>query len=187
VSDSDRHAGAILRAYAGLVPRIDPSAWIAPGAVVVGDVEIGPESSIWYGSVLRGDVHRIQLGARSNVQDQCTVHVTRDRHATWIGDDVTVGHRAVIHGCRIEHGALVGIGAIVLDGAVVGPGALIAAGSVVTPGSVIPGGMLALGIPARPVRSLSEEESHLQLERTRTYVETARRHAGSGPAFPSDE
>lgn len=181
MAETDPLAGPIIRTYASSVPRIDPSAWIAPGAVVAGDVEIGPDSSIWYGSVLRGDVQQIHIGARTNIQDQCTVHVTKDLFATWVGDDVTVGHRAVIHGCRIEDGALIGIGAIVLDGAVVESGALVAAGSLVTPGSVIPGGMLAMGIPARPVRALSEQERQLQLERTRTYVETAKRHAASSP------
>ncbi len=185
MAESDPLLDAIVREYAGSVPRIDPTAWIAPGAVVVGAVEIGPDSSIWYGSVVRGDVHRIRIGARTNIQDQCVVHVTQDRYSTWIGDDVTIGHRAVVHGCRIEAGALVGIGAIVLDGAVVEAGALVAAGSLVTPGSVIPGGMLAMGVPARAVRALSDDERVLQLERTRTYVETAKRHAASQPVSRS--
>jgi gamma-carbonic anhydrase len=179
VSDPTQRPGPIIRSFDGRTPRIDPRAWIAPGAVVVGDVEIGEDASIWYGTVVRGDVNRIHIGARSNVQDQCTVHVTRDRFATWIDEDVTVGHRAVVHGCRVGAGALIGIGAIVLDGAVIEPGALVAAGSVVTPGCVVPGGMLAMGVPARPVRALDDEERREQLERTRAYVETARRHARS--------
>lgn len=173
-------AGPIIRSFDGRTPAIDATAWVAPGAVVVGEVSIGPEASVWYGTVLRGDVHHIHLGARSNVQDQCTVHVTKDRFPTWIGEEVTVGHRAVVHGCRIEAGALVGIGAIVLDGAVVEAGALVGAGAVVTPGTVVPSGMLAMGIPARPVRALDDEERRLQRERTLTYIETARRHAASG-------
>src|SRR5574342_517288 len=119
-----------------------PGAGIAPGAVVVGDVEIGPESSLWYGSVVRGDVHRIRIGARSNLQDGCVLHVTRDRFACVLGDEVTVGHRAVVHGCRVGDGALIGIGAIVLDGARVGEEALVGAGAVVAPGSVVPAGAL---------------------------------------------
>ncbi len=103
-----------------MLPRIDPSAWVAPGAVVVGDVEIGRDSSVWYGSVVRGDVHFVRIGARTNIQDNCVLHVTRDRFACEVGDEVTVGHRAVVHGCRVGDGALVGIGAIVLDGARVG-------------------------------------------------------------------
>ena len=171
--------GPIIRSYDGRRPRIDPRAWVAPGAVVVGDVEIAEDVSIWYGTVVRGDVNRIRIGARTNVQDQCTIHVTRDRFETWIDEDVTIGHRAVVHGCRVGAGALIGIGAIVLDGAVIEPGALVAAGAVVTPGSVVPGGMLALGVPARAVRALDAEERREQLARTRAYVETARRHARS--------
>jgi carbonic anhydrase/acetyltransferase-like protein (isoleucine patch superfamily) len=150
---------------------------VAPGATLIGAVELGPDASVWYGCVLRGDVHKIRVGARSNVQDLSVVHVTRDRFATEIGDDVTVGHRAVVHGCRIGDGALVGIGAIVLDGAIVGEGAWIGAGAVVTPGSEIPPRMLALGAPARVVRPVSDAEYRDQLERTRAYVQTAREHA----------
>jgi carbonic anhydrase/acetyltransferase-like protein (isoleucine patch superfamily) len=171
--------GAIIRAYAGVWPRIHPDAWIAPGAVVVGDVEIGADSSLWYGSVLRGDVHSIRIGARSNLQDGCILHVTRDRFACLLGDEVTVGHRAVVHGCRVGDGALIGIGAIVLDGAEVGAGALIGAGAVVTPGAKIPERWMALGVPARPVRELTADEALEQRARTLAYVDTARRHRDS--------
>jgi carbonic anhydrase/acetyltransferase-like protein (isoleucine patch superfamily) len=171
--------GAIIRAYAGVWPRIHPDAWIAPGAVVVGDVEIGADSSLWYGSVLRGDVHSIRIGARSNLQDGCILHVTRDRFACVLGDEVTVGHRAVVHGCRVGDGALIGIGAIVLDGAEVGAGALIGAGAVVTPGAKIPERWMALGVPARPVRELTADEALEQRARTLAYVDTARRHRDS--------
>jgi carbonic anhydrase/acetyltransferase-like protein (isoleucine patch superfamily) len=157
-------------------PRIHPDAWIAPGAVVVGDVEIGADSSVWYASVLRGDVHGIRVGSRSNLQDGCVLHVTRDRFACVIGDEVTVGHRAVVHGCRVGDGALIGIGAIVLDGAEVGDEALIGAGSVVTPGTRIPERWLAVGTPARPVRELGAGEIQEQRARTLAYVDTARRH-----------
>src|SRR5262245_56098926 len=173
--------GAIIRAYAGVWPRIHPDAWIAPGAVVVGDVEIGADSSVWYGSVLRGDVHSIRIGARSNLQDGCILHVTRDRFACRLGDEVTVGHRAVVHGCTVGDGALIGIGAIVLDGAEVGAGALIGAGAVVTPGAKIPERWIALGVPARPVRELTAGEVEEQRARTLAYVDTARRHRASEP------
>ena len=143
---------------------------------MVGDVEIGADSSLWYGSVLRGDVHGIRVGARSNLQDGCVLHVTRDRFACVLGDEVTVGHRAVVHGCRVGDGALIGIGAIVLDGAEVGAGALIGAGSVVTPGTAIPERWVALGIPARPVRELTPAELEEQRARALAYVDTARRH-----------
>jgi carbonic anhydrase/acetyltransferase-like protein (isoleucine patch superfamily) len=158
-------------------PRIDASAWLAPGAAVVGDVEIGADSSVWYGATLRGDVNAIRVGARSNLQDQCVVHVKRDRFDCRIGDEVTVGHRAVVHGCEIGDGALVGIGAIVLDGARVGEAALVAAGAVVAPGFSVPDGALVLGVPARVARSLDESERALQRRRALEYVETAREHA----------
>jgi len=132
--------------------------------------------------VIRGDVHKIRIGARTNIQDLAVVHVTLDRFPTWIGDEVTVGHRAVVHGCRVGDGALIGIGAIVLDGAEIGAGALVGAGSVVTPGTRIPERTLAIGTPARVVRDLREDEQRDQRTRTLTYVETARRHALAGDA-----
>jgi carbonic anhydrase/acetyltransferase-like protein (isoleucine patch superfamily) len=170
---------AIVRSFGQLHPRIHPQAWLAPGSVVVGDVEIGADSSIWYGSVVRGDVERVRIGRGTNLQDGSVVHVTAERFPTLIGDDVTLGHRSVVHGCVVEDGALIGIGAIVLDGAHVGAGALIGAGAVVTPGSKIEARGLALGTPAKVVRTLSDAEFEEQLERTRRYVETARIHARS--------
>ena len=170
---------AIVRSFGDASPRIDASAWLAPGAVVVGDVEIGPDSSIWYASVVRADVERIRIGARSNLQDGSVVHVTRDRFPTHIGDEVTVGHRAVVHGCIVADGALIGIGAIVLDGARIGEGALVGAGAVVTPGTQVEPYSVALGTPARSVRKLGDEEARQQRERTLTYVATARDHAAS--------
>jgi carbonic anhydrase/acetyltransferase-like protein (isoleucine patch superfamily) len=167
----------LLRTFGELAPRIAPSAWVAPGAVVVGDVEIGEESSIWYAAVVRGDVHHIRIGARTNVQDGAVVHVTRDRFPSTIGDEVMIGHRAVVHGCEVGDGALIGIGAVVLDGARVGQGALVGAGAVVTPGSEIEPYALVLGTPARTVRTLSDEERSAQRERTLSYVATAQQHA----------
>jgi carbonic anhydrase/acetyltransferase-like protein (isoleucine patch superfamily) len=146
---------------------------------VIGDVEIGADSSLWYGVVARGDVHSIRIGARTNIQDNSVLHVTQGRHACILGDEITVGHRAVVHGCTIGDGALVGIGAIVLDGARVGEGALVGAGALVSPGSQIPDRTLVVGIPARVVRSLSDDESAQQRERTLAYVDNARAHAAS--------
>ncbi|MFP8880111.1 MAG: gamma carbonic anhydrase family protein [Myxococcota bacterium] len=166
-----------LRPFGAVWPRVHRSAWLAPGSIVVGDVEIGEDSSIWYGSVLRGDVEPIRIGARSNVQDGSVLHVTEDRFSCVVGDEVTIGHRAVVHGCVVGDGALVGIGAIVLDGATVGEGALIGAGSVVTPGTVISPNTIAMGTPAREVRLLTDKERDEQRERTLRYVETARLHA----------
>ena len=166
-----------MLSYRGTWPRIHPSAWLATGAVVVGDVEIGADSSVWYGAVVRGDVNRIRIGARTNLQDHCVLHVTADRFSCTLGDEVTVGHRAVVHGCTVGDGALVGIGAIVLDGAELGEGSLVAAGAVVTSGAVVPDGMLAVGIPARVVRALTSGERARQRARALAYVETARGHA----------
>jgi carbonic anhydrase/acetyltransferase-like protein (isoleucine patch superfamily) len=177
--ESITHSGPILRAYGELEPRLHESVWIAPGAVVVGDVEIGADSSVFYGSVLRGDVERIRIGERTNIQDQATIHVSQGIHPALLGDEITVGHRAVVHGCRVGHGALIGIGAIVLDGAEIGEEALVAAGAVVTPGTRIEPRTLAVGMPARPVRVLTPEELASQRARALQYVETARAHAAS--------
>lgn len=173
------NASAILRSFGDVEPCIDPSAWVAPGAVVIGDVVVGADSSIWYSTVVRGDVDKIRIGSRSNLQDGVVVHVSRARYPTHIGDEITVGHRAVVHGSVIEDGALIGIGAIVLDGCRIGEGALVGAGAVVTPGTQIEARTVALGTPARSVRSLGDDELREQRERTLTYVETARAHAAS--------
>ncbi|MCA9505657.1 MAG: gamma carbonic anhydrase family protein [Myxococcales bacterium] len=173
----------ILRSYDGVEPTLHESVWVAPGAVVVGDVTIGEDSSVFYGAVLRGDVEAIRIGRRTNIQDQATLHVTAGRFPTLLGDEITVGHRAVVHGCRVGDGALIGIGAIVLDGAEIGEEALVAAGAVVTPGQRIAPRMLALGMPAREVRALTADEIAEQRARTRRYVETARQHARSAASL----
>jgi carbonic anhydrase/acetyltransferase-like protein (isoleucine patch superfamily) len=180
-SDAAQRGGALLLSYGGHEPRIHADAWLAPGVVVIGDVEIGAAASLWFGVVVRGDVHAIRIGARTNLQDHCVVHVTAGRFATAIGDEVTVGHRAVVHGCTGRDGAMVGIGAIVLDGADVGEEAWIAAGSVVSPGLKVPPRALVRGVPGRVVRTLAQDEIDAQRERTLEYVATARRYAqGAG-------
>ena len=171
--------GPILRAYGELEPRVHESVWIAPGAALIGDVEIGADSSVFYGSVLRGDVECIRIGERTNIQDQVTIHVADGIHPALLGHEITVGHRAVVHGCTVRDGALIGIGAIVLDGAVIGEEALVAAGAVVTPGTTIEPRTLAVGMPARPVRRLTPDEIARQRSRALQYVETARHHARS--------
>ncbi len=164
----------------GKSPRIHASAFVAPGAVVLGEVELGPEASIWYGCVLRGDVGAIRVGARSNVQDLSLLHVQHGGRGTEIGTEAMIGHRVVLHDCRVEDRALVGNGAVVLDGAVVREGAVVAAGSLVAPGSVIPARTLALGAPARPTRPVSDEEAAQFLAGVRRYVLVARCHATPG-------
>ncbi|MEN3941531.1 gamma carbonic anhydrase family protein [Prosthecobacter sp. SYSU 5D2] len=155
-------------------PAVDATAFIAPGAVVVGAVELGAESSVWYTSVLRGDINRIVVGAQSNVQDGCVLHVSDD-HPCVLGERVTVGHRAVVHACTVGDEVLVGMGAIILDGAVIGARSTIAAGALVTKGKVIPEGSLVVGSPARVVRSLTTEEQAANAKLALKYVEVSRR------------
>ena len=169
--------GPLLLAWQGRAPRIHPDAWLAPGASVIGDVEIGADSSVWFGAVVRGDFHHVRIGARTNLQDACVVHVTRDLHPAIVGDEVTVGHGATVHGCRVADGALIGIGAIVLDGAEIGEEALVAAGAVVTPGTRVPPRTLVAGTPARVLRGLSSDEVRQQRERALGYVRDAREYA----------
>lgn len=144
--------------------------YVAPGAVVAGQVDVGDDASFWFHSVVRGDVNTIRIGQRSNVQDGCVLHVTHQTHPLAIGDDVVIGHGAIVHGCTIEDGALVGIGARVLDGAVVEARAQIGAGALVPPGMRVPARTLVLGLPARVARPLSEAELAANAEISRRYV-----------------
>lgn len=137
---------------------IHPSAFVDVSAQVIGDVHIGPESSIWMNVVVRGDVNLIRIGARSNIQDLTMVHVMRETHPTVIGDDVTVGHRAVIHGCTIENRCLIGMGAILLNGCRIGTGSIVAAGTLVPEGMDVPPGSMVMGVPGKVRRSLTPEE-----------------------------
>ena len=170
----------MIRDYLGKLPLVDPTAWVAPDAVVIGDVTLGADASIWYQTVVRGDVSHVRIGARTNVQDHTTIHVTRDACPAVLHDDVTVGHRAVLHGCEIMGGALIGIGAIVLDKAVVEEGALVGAMSLVTPGMRVPAGQLVMGQPARVVRPVKDEERRWMVETISNYVALAKEHARSG-------
>ncbi len=156
--------------YNEVRPRLGERVFIAPGAVIAGDVEAGDDCSFWFHTVARGDVHRIRIGARTNIQDGSVLHVTHKTHPLTLGDEVVVGHSAVVHGCTIEDGALIGIGARVLDGAVVERGAQIGAGAVVAPEQRIPAHHLALGVPARVARPLSEEQRALIPEIAARYV-----------------
>ena len=144
--------------YKGFVPKLDDSVFVAPNACVIGDVQIGAQSSLWFNVVVRGDVNFIRIGNRTNLQDGTVVHVTRETHPTVIGDDVSVGHSATLHGCTTHDGCLIGIGAVVLDGAVIGSSSLVAAGTLVAPGTQIPPRSLVMGRPGRVKRTLSESE-----------------------------
>lgn len=166
--------------FEGKTPRIHRDAWIAPGAVIIGDVEIGPDSSVFYGCVLRGDVNSIRIGARTNIQDNSTIHVDGDA-PTVIGDDVTVGHMALIHGTTIENGTLVGMKSALLSHSVIGTGSLIAAGAVVLEGQEIPPRSLAAGVPAKVRRSLDDETSAGFIAHAGRYVETSNKHKSLTP------
>jgi carbonic anhydrase/acetyltransferase-like protein (isoleucine patch superfamily) len=169
---------AIL-SYDGKAPRLAASVFLADGSVVSGDVEIGEHSSLWFGTVVRGDVNQVRIGARTNLQDQVVVHVTAGTHPTTLGDDVSVGHRAVLHGCTVNDRSLVGIGSIVMDGAVVGPDAMVGAGALVPPRMIVPPGKLVLGSPARVVRDLTPAELASMLDRAARYVGYAAKYRGA--------
>ncbi len=145
--------------YRDWTPKLDPSVFVADTARVIGNVEIGPRCGIWYGVVVRGDVHEIRIGAETNIQDGTIVHCTRQRYGTYIGKGVTIGHAAVLHGCTIEDGAFIGMQACVMDGAVVETGAMVAAGALVTPGKRVKAGELWAGSPAKMLRPVSPEEA----------------------------
>ena len=148
----------MLRPYRGTRPRVAPSAFIDDSAQIIGDVEIGEESSVWMCAVLRGDVHWIKVGTRSNIQDGAVVHAMTGTHPTTIGDNVTVGHAAVIHGCTVEAQCLVGIGAILLNGCHIGAGSIVAAGTLVTEGMKVPPKSLVMGSPGKVKRLLTQAE-----------------------------
>jgi carbonic anhydrase/acetyltransferase-like protein (isoleucine patch superfamily) len=166
--------------FEGIAPRIHPSVFIAAGARIIGDVRIGAESSIWFNVVLRGDVHFIRIGRRTNVQDLTMCHVTHKRYPLVIGDDVTVGHSAVLHGATIGDRALIGMGATVLDNAVIGAESLIAAGTVVREGFQVPNGTLVAGVPGKVIRELSDEERARVAEGATNYESYVARFRAGG-------
>lgn len=173
---------ALVKPWRGIGPRIDAQAWLAPNATVIGDVEIGAGSSIWFGAVLRGDVNAIRVGRGTNIQDGSVVHVTRARFGTTIGDHVLIGHMAMIHGCVIEDGAFVGMKACVMDGAVIAGGGMVAAGALVTPGKRVGKGELWAGTPARFVRAVSEAEQAYMREAPPRYAALAAEYRDAGIA-----
>jgi carbonic anhydrase/acetyltransferase-like protein (isoleucine patch superfamily) len=167
---------ATVRTFAGKRPALGRGVFLAETASVIGDVVIGDESSIWYGTVVRGDVMPIRIGARTSIQDNTVIHVTSDVSGRIIGDDCTVGHSAIVHACTVEDFCLIGMGSILLDGARIGRGSLVGAGALVTPGTHIPPGSLVVGSPAKVKRPLNDKE-RVQIEYgARHYVELARRY-----------
>jgi carbonic anhydrase/acetyltransferase-like protein (isoleucine patch superfamily) len=167
-----------IRSFQGVSPRLHPSVFVADGAHVIGDVEIGEDSSVWYNTVLRGDVNAVRIGLRSNIQDLTMVHVHKGRHPCVVGDDVTVGHHVVLHGCHVGNRVLVGIGAVLLDGVVVEDDTFIAAGTLLTPGTVVPAGSMVMGAPGKVKRVLTAEERAFLLVSAKGYVLNARAHRG---------
>jgi gamma-carbonic anhydrase len=168
-----------LYPFEGRLPAIDPTAFVAPTAAVIGDVELGPGSSIWYHCVLRGDTFPIRVGARSNIQDGTIVHVARGTLPALIGDDVTVGHGCIIHACTLKDRAVVGMGATVLDGAVIEEGGMLGAGGLLPPGKRVGPNELWLGNPARLVRVMSEAELAGWARNAAHYAELGPRHRAS--------
>ncbi|WP_338866316.1 gamma carbonic anhydrase family protein [Myxococcus stipitatus] len=168
-----------LRAFRGVSPRVHPSCFVDDSAQVVGDVELGEDSSIWLNTVMRGDVNPIRVGKRTNIQDLSLVHVTGGRSHTVIGDDVTVGHHVVLHGCLVGNRVLVGMGSILLDDVEVGDDCLIGAGTLLTPGTKIPPGSLVLGSPGKVKRPLTDDERAFLLMSAHHYVEMASEYRAS--------
>lgn len=167
--------------FRGHTPRLDPTSIVQETAVLIGDVELGAEASVWFHTVIRADIHHVRIGPRSNIQDNATIHVTRDRFPTIVGAGVTVGHAAIVHGCVVEDGCLVGMGAVVMDGCVIGADSLVGAGALVTPGTRIPPRSLVLGSPARRVRDVSDEELAGIRAAADNYVALAREYRAARP------
>jgi carbonic anhydrase/acetyltransferase-like protein (isoleucine patch superfamily) len=160
--------------FKGVSPKVDPTAFIAENATIIGDVEIGPGSNIWFNCVVRGDLNYIRIGSNCSVQDACILHVDKNLYPLFLGDEVILGHRVVVHGCKIGRGSLIGIGAIVLNGAEIGEESIVGAGSVVTPNTVIPPRTLALGSPAKPVRPLNEKDLQMIRDTLQDYQDLKR-------------
>jgi carbonic anhydrase/acetyltransferase-like protein (isoleucine patch superfamily) len=149
-----------IRPYRGKSPQIASTAYIDPSAVIIGDVIIGEDSSVWPMTVIRGDVHHIRIGSRTNIQDGCVLHVMKDEYALTLGDEVTVGHSVTLHGCTIESRVLIGMGCIILNGASIGTGSIIAAGTLITERAVIPPGSVVMGSPGKVKRQITAMDLH---------------------------
>lgn len=168
----------MLKPYKGINPKLGTEVFIEESAQIIGDVEIGDLSSVWFNAVVRGDVHYIRIGKRTNVQDNCTLHVTKDIFPLIIGDDITIGHNVVLHGCTVKDRCLIGMGAIILDNAEVGEDSIIGAGSLITEGMKVPPGSLVLGIPGKVARVTRADERERILKSAKNYIEYARNYVG---------
>ena len=166
----------MIRSFNGTSPKIHETAFVTEDAIVIGDVEIGEQASVWFGSILRGDVNYIRIGARTNIQDATVIHVSSKGLPTILEDEVTVGHRVTLHACYVETGCLIGMGSNILDGARIGRNSLVGAGSLVTPNTIIPPESLVLGAPARVKRKLSADEIAGLAQSWQNYVTLAERY-----------
>lgn len=161
----------MIRSFNNITPKIAASAFVADDAIIIGDVEIGEDASVWFGSIIRGDVNFIRIGARTNIQEGTIIHVSSKTHSTVLEEYITVGHRVTLHGCHVESGCLIGIGAILMDGVRVGANSLVAAGSLLTPGIQIPQNSLVMGSPAKVKRELTADELAYLDKSWQNYVE----------------
>ena len=173
----------MIRSFQGIKPTIPQSCFIEETAVVIGDVVMGEDCSAWFHAVIRGDVNYLRLGNRTKVQDLCMLHVTHDTHPLIIGDDVTIGHHVVLHGCTIHNRVLVGMGAIIMDGAVIGEDSVVGAGALVTEGTLVPPKSLVLGSPAKVKRPVTEQELAWIRDSAQNYIRYSRQYL-SGPEKP---
>ncbi len=172
-------AKGIILPYKGKLPKLHETVFVAENASIIGDVEIGEYSSIWFNVVVRGDVHYIRIGKRTNVQDNSSLHVTRDTYPLILGDDITVGHGVILHGCTISDRCLIGMGAVLLDDVLIGEDSIVGAGAVVTEGTKVPPGSLVLGVPARVVRKLRTEEVERIMRSAKNYMGYVRNYLES--------
>lgn len=170
------HNARMIRTFQGIRPTIPKSCFIEETAVVIGDVIMGEDCSVWFNAVIRGDVNYIRIGNRTNVQDLCMLHVTHDTHPLAIGNEVTIGHNVVLHGCTIRDRVLVGMGAIIMDGAVIGKDSVVGAGALIVEGTIVPPKSLILGAPAKVKRPVAEEELAWIKESAENYVRYARQY-----------
>jgi gamma-carbonic anhydrase len=164
------------RAFMGIVPVIANTAFVAESSEVIGDVVLGPNSSIWFGAVARGDMNTIRVGENTNIQDHCVLHGVRNKYPVSIGNEVTIGHGAIIHGCTIEDRTLIGMGAIILGGAIIGAESIVGAGALVVEGSAIPPRSLVVGSPAKVKRPVTDDEILHARQLAQNYVELAMRY-----------
>ena len=161
----------MIRPYKGITPKIHSTAYIEDSAQIIGEVEIGEYSSVWCNAILRGDVHFIRLGKRTNIQDNCVLHGTKGGYPVILGDDITVGHNVTLHGCVVKDRCLIGMGAIILDGVEIGEDSIIGAGALVTEKTIVPPKSLVMGLPGKVVRPLKDEEVARILKSAKNYIE----------------